>query len=364
MTSGLGQVDTAAPALVLPLGVRAFEQAGDGWEALGHRLGGSFFQTPQWAAAWWEAVGRPPGVLAVWGDLAAPVAVAGLVRQRRRLVPRVALSVDVTANLGGGFGAADHAGWLCAPGHAAAVMGWACAEAGRSSLELHSFCDRDGVVLPSGAVRTAEHRCLRLALGTPQDRLMHDAAFARKVRAYRHRLRREGIAFAVVEPGAVTSRELDALFSLNEARHAAAGRATVLHAGSHRALHEAIVRTSTRRCGAFAIVATHDERCVGILYGFRWDRTVAYFNSGWEPALGQRSVGTVLVQTAIDWSRDEHAEQFDFLRGPEPYKYRFGAQDHIDASWLVPGGLGGGLLRGRNALRSLVRRRSRLGSAA
>jgi hypothetical protein len=36
---------------------------------------------------------------------------------------------------------------------------------------------------------------------------------------------------------------------------------------------------------------------------------------------------------------------FDFLRGQEPYKYRFGATDRVDRSYLVPRGATGALLR-------------------
>jgi CelD/BcsL family acetyltransferase involved in cellulose biosynthesis len=43
-------------------------------------------------------------------------------------------------------------------------------------------------------------------------------------------------------------------------------------------------------------------------------------------------------------ARSHGAELFDFLRGPEEYKYRFGAEDQIDEDWLVARGLTGRLL--------------------
>jgi hypothetical protein len=44
----------------------------------------------------------------------------------------------------------------------------------------------------------------------------------------------------------------------------------------------------------------------------------------------------------------------DFLRGGEPYKYRFGARDHWDHTWLVPRGPAGALLALRHRARRLL----------
>jgi CelD/BcsL family acetyltransferase involved in cellulose biosynthesis len=55
-------------------------------------------------------------------------------------------------------------------------------------------------------------------------------------------------------------------------------------------------------------------------------------------------MGSMLVLHALERAADEGTRAFDFLRGSEPYKYRFGARDRGDRSWLVPSGPAGALL--------------------
>jgi CelD/BcsL family acetyltransferase involved in cellulose biosynthesis len=58
------------------------------------------------------------------------------------------------------------------------------------------------------------------------------------------------------------------------------------------------------------------------------DAWAAYhYIAGFDPALGAVSPGTILIAHAIDRAHDDGLAEFDFLRGAEPYKYRFGARD-------------------------------------
>ncbi|WP_298006152.1 GNAT family N-acetyltransferase [Anaerolinea sp.] len=51
------------------------------------------------------------------------------------------------------------------------------------------------------------------------------------------------------------------------------------------------------------------------------------YNSGINPDFGDFSPGWVLVAYQIQWANEQHREAFDFMRGDEEYKYRFGAVD-------------------------------------
>ena len=70
---------------------------------------------------------------------------------------------------------------------------------------------------------------------------------------------------------------------------------------------------------------------------------------------GARGTGTawgVCSSTRASASRPTNgARTFDFLRGAEPYKYRFGAVDRWDRTWMVPRGPAGALLAARYAYR-------------
>jgi CelD/BcsL family acetyltransferase involved in cellulose biosynthesis len=67
-------------------------------------------------------------------------------------------------------------------------------------------------------------------------------------------------------------------------------------------------------------------------------------------------MGSVLTYHAIRFAALAGARIFDFLRGTEPYKYRFGAVDRADRTWMVPRGPGGLLLSARYRARDRVRR--------
>jgi CelD/BcsL family acetyltransferase involved in cellulose biosynthesis len=91
---------------------------------------------------------------------------------------------------------------------------------------------------------------------------------------------------------------------------------------------------------------------VGVLYGFRWQETFAYYQTGWDRDLARLGLGTALVAAAMRHARDDGCRTFDFLRGSEPYKYRFGAADRVDQTWLHAGGAAGRLLRMKHAVRA------------
>ncbi len=64
------------------------------------------------------------------------------------------------------------------------------------------------------------------------------------------------------------------------------------------------------------------------LFNFDYNGHVLVYNSGLDPeAFGALSLGEVLTVKAIEWAIANGRSTFDFLRGSEAYKYRFGARD-------------------------------------
>jgi CelD/BcsL family acetyltransferase involved in cellulose biosynthesis len=53
------------------------------------------------------------------------------------------------------------------------------------------------------------------------------------------------------------------------------------------------------------------------------------YNSGYDPAFSQASVGIVSKAMALQSAIADGARAFDFLRGAEPYKYDLGGRDRI-----------------------------------
>ncbi len=65
------------------------------------------------------------------------------------------------------------------------------------------------------------------------------------------------------------------------------------------------------------------------LFNFDYKDRIWVYNSGLDPALfGALSLGVVITDKAIEYAIENGRKTFDFLRGNETYKYRFGAQDY------------------------------------
>jgi CelD/BcsL family acetyltransferase involved in cellulose biosynthesis len=323
------------------------------WLALasGHE-GSSYFQTPDWVVSWWETIaGRPPTQLAAWrGESGELEALVALSRSRERLHRRLPIAVPVYANSGSGAGDADHCAWLAAPRLQPAVAEWLTKEIGGSPLLVRSAAgDWPAESLPAGAREIATIACPRLALPPAADTGEPSKDFARQLRRFTRRLERKGVGFEWVAPPGVDERLLDALFELKPDAFG----------DQRRALHRLLSRRAGPGRGPAAVVARRDERIVGLLYGFWWRDTFSAYQHGWDREFARDALGNVLVLHALELAATHGARTFDFLRGTEPYKYRFGARDDWDRTWLVPRGPGGALL----AAAASARRRGRPAAA-
>jgi CelD/BcsL family acetyltransferase involved in cellulose biosynthesis len=69
-----------------------------------------------------------------------------------------------------------------------------------------------------------------------------------------------------------------------------------------------------------------EERPIASTFAFEYDRTFYLYNSAYEPEVGRLSPGFVLVSELVATAIQRGLRFFDFLRGPERYKYQLGAQ--------------------------------------
>ncbi|MEU9129515.1 GNAT family N-acetyltransferase [Kitasatospora sp. NPDC048540] len=327
-------------------------EAVDGWrELVAADPAGSWFMTPEWVLSWWETLGAglPAGAaeLALWrGDGGRVEAVVPLLRTRERLHPRLPLSAPVFTVLGSGPGAADHCGFPARPERRSEVREFLSARAGRGSLWLPDLDPDQGVLLPPGARRVARAACPRTDLSGGFDAI-GSRQFRADLRRYGRKLAAAGVAFRWVPPGQAGPELLDTVLRLHGQRREAMGKATTFD-GRRRELHARVLERSAAagspQDGPAFLLAERGERVVGALYGFRWGTGFAYYQIGWEPELAPLRLGTAVIAAAVRSCAEQGLATFDFLRGTERYKYRFGAVDRFDESWLVPRGGAGALL--------------------
>src|SRR5262245_24564422 len=297
----------------------------------------SYFQTPDWVRAWWDTVaGRPPTTITMWSERDGALrALVGLSRVRVRVDPRVPVSLPVTVNAGSGPGDGDHCGPLVRAGLGQRddLAAWLRGAAARSTLLLRNVDEHCDSQLDSEFRLLATTPCPRLQIEDASRPVACSANFRRQLSRDERELRRDGVDFDWIPTGAVDDSLIAALWHLHMRRRNDLGRGSSLD-DRYRALLEALAHAATPRHGPAAVVARRGG-VVGVVVGFRWKNTFSAYQSGWDPTYTSSSLGKVLIHRAIHLAAADGVQTFDFLRGTEAYKYRFGATDTYDRSYVL-----------------------------
>ncbi len=72
-----------------------------------------------------------------------------------------------------------------------------------------------------------------------------------------------------------------------------------------------------------------DGRKAAAYLNFDYANRIWVYNSGLDPAFHDLSPGWVLLAHLLKWANENGRQEFDFMRGNEEYKYRFGGVDRL-----------------------------------
>jgi CelD/BcsL family acetyltransferase involved in cellulose biosynthesis len=134
------------------------------------------------------------------------------------------------------------------------------------------------------------------------------------------------IRFELAGPGTLDGM-LDILFLLHGERWRERGGGGVLAAAAVRAFHREAARRLLGRGHLRLITMWIGQRPAAAFYGFVHSRTLSYYLGGLDPKLAKAGPGKQVIAHAMDLAIGEGVDEFDFLRGSEPYKYPWGATD-------------------------------------
>ncbi|MFQ3588450.1 MAG: GNAT family N-acetyltransferase, partial [Fimbriimonadaceae bacterium] len=128
-----------------------------------------------------------------------------------------------------------------------------------------------------------------------------------------------------------------------------------------RRFHEEWAAAADKRGLLRLSVLEVDGEPVGAVYAMRTQSTTFFYQSGFDPRHRSVSPGSLLVAAAIRRAVEDGCRSFDFLRGDEPYKRRWGPQHSIpNLRILAPtGGTLGRLGRSVNKFGFAVEKRIR-----
>jgi CelD/BcsL family acetyltransferase involved in cellulose biosynthesis len=136
-------------------------------------------------------------------------------------------------------------------------------------------------------------------------------------------------------------QDMEAFFSLHQLRWRGRWMPGAFASSAARALHTDAAASLLESGNLRLHTLWLDGKAVAAIYCFHKGTTTYYYLGGFDPALAKLSPGTVLTAKAIQYAIEQDgATTFDFLRGDEGYKYRWGAQDRYNQRVsLTPEGL-------------------------
>jgi CelD/BcsL family acetyltransferase involved in cellulose biosynthesis len=92
--------------------------------------------------------------------------------------------------------------------------------------------------------------------------------------------------------------------------------------------HDELSRLALERGWLRLLVLRLNGEPAAAFYGFRYGRTFYFYQSGFDPAFAQHSVGLVMLGLTIRSAIEEGADQYDFLHGDESYKFLWATEVH------------------------------------
>jgi CelD/BcsL family acetyltransferase involved in cellulose biosynthesis len=305
----------------------------------------NLFGSWEWLSSWWRHFGQGRLLLAtVRGPDASPVALLPLYLSGSRSLRALRFI---------GHGPADQLGPVAAPQDlpvAAEALGGLVRDGG---LAWHVFLGHD---LPCGP-NWSEHLGTRTLYRTTTpvlDLATHgtwDAFLASRSQDFRRKARLEAkLARAhrvtyrlVTEPD-----ELDSAFTtfvrLHEARWRGGSRS---FAGSMRHFHSDFAALALERGWLRLLQMEIDGRPASALYNIRFAGCEYDYQAGRDPAFDSWSVGFLIRCRAIRMAIEDGVSEYRFLRGAEPYKWRFAGRDPgVVTVGAANGALGRAVLHG------------------
>lgn len=278
------------------------------------------FQSPAWLLPWWRHF---PGAGLVVVTVRDGRCLIGLFPAYRLIEHGRARILPL------GAGITDYVDLVAAPGRAvevaARVRTALAAEPGIAAVEVEPLRPGSPLLACSrGDLRTLPEPAPVAALDAADGPL---AGRLRKLPYYRRRAAALGGTRLLTAGPADAAALVAALITLHATRWAARGATGVLADPAVRAFHgetaPALARAGLLRLHVLAI----DGRPAAAFYGFARPPALLAYLGGHDSGLPHPGLGAMLLGEAVAAARAEGCRELHLLRGAEPYKYAWGAED-------------------------------------
>lgn len=214
----------------------------------------------------------------------------------------------------------------------------------QSSLPAWDALDLYNLVESSPSLPALEAAAARHGLTCSQSRLQHspyvplpadwETYLASIDKKQRHEIRRKmrraeesdvPVRWYIVRDAAALDGEIDAFMSLMAQDPE---KAAFLTPKMRAMLTDLMHCAFAENCLLLAFMEVEGQKAAGYLNFDYLGRTWVY-NSGFDRRFNEYSPGWVLLGYLLQWAIENRHTEFDFMRGNEDYKYRFGAVDRF-----------------------------------
>ena len=319
------------------------------------------YQTWEWNDTWWRHYGarKRPCVLLFYAGRGADSPLVGIVP----LYVSWHLNMPLRRLAWIGTGQSDYLGPLTLPEYGEAVAtafldylqnkleGWEMADLQQihadSPLMAHTPCPWPDRPTEGQSIQPMEP-CPYLTLPTEWDELTKK--LGKKTRSnlgYYERLLQKTFpdAHSFLADKETLEAGMTALFELHQKRWNARWLPGVLGSNRVQTFHREIATRFLEKGWLRLHLIEIEGTIRSVLYCFATGGRTFYYLGGFAPELSKYSLGTLLTAHAIQKAIAEGHTEFDFLRGSEPYKYKWMPEERINQRFL--------LLRSRRGLGEL-----------
>lgn len=127
----------------------------------------------------------------------------------------------------------------------------------------------------------------------------------------------------IVQDGATLDQEIDGFLDLMALDP---DKAKFLTPAMRSQMHSIVRAAHSAGWLQLAFIEVNGEKAAGYL-NFDYMDHIWVYNSGLDFRFSELSLGWVLLGHLLEWANEHKRQYFDFMRGDEQYKYRFGAID-------------------------------------
>jgi CelD/BcsL family acetyltransferase involved in cellulose biosynthesis len=133
------------------------------------------------------------------------------------------------------------------------------------------------------------------------------------------------VSFEPAESEAQRREALEALLALHVMRWWRRGGSNAFHTHRIHAFHEELSRLALQRGWLRLFLLRLDDQLAGALYGFMYNHRFYFYQQGFDARYARYSPGLVMTGLTIEAAIKEGAEEYDFLRGDEEFKFHWTA---------------------------------------